>query len=442
MFKTKRLAAGLLVLALLVAASGTVDWMGAGSAVAQAVLPCFAVSVGGAVHAHGWPAGEVVTVDIDDPDTLQDPDFTAILVPEWNEDLGYAFGSLSITNQFDLEPGHIVTLSGSGMIKEHTVTRLAVTTVDRPSGLVTGIAEPGGTVQVDLFGGEDWSETIYVTADANGDWVVDFEKYITADQWIMAGDNDEDGDGTMYWWSEEWIQSPVNGHYYRWTEALPWLNAEAQAVQWGGHLVTLRSWEEELWIKQMFGDDEHFWIGFNDIETEGAWVWSSGEAVGYTNWCPLEPNDAGDGEDAAVMSWADEPGCEDPCLGDSWNDMGINALFRGVVERSFLPVAIDIKPGSYPNSINLGSKGVVPVAVLTTDEFDASNVDTDTVVFAGASPLRWALEDVDYDGDLDLIFHFKTQELNIDEYSTEATLIGETFDGILIQGTDTVNIVP
>ncbi|UCC63457.1 MAG: hypothetical protein JSV36_22490 [Anaerolineae bacterium] len=105
-------------------------------------------------------------------------------------------------------------------------------------------------------------------------------------------------------------------------------------------------------------------------------------------------------------------------------------------------VEIDVKPGSYPNSINLGSMGVVPVAVLTTDDFDASTVDPATVTFAGASPLRWTTEDVDSDGDLDLLFHFRTQELSLDGSSTVATLTGTTFGGQAIQGTDTVNIVP
>jgi parallel beta-helix repeat protein len=105
-------------------------------------------------------------------------------------------------------------------------------------------------------------------------------------------------------------------------------------------------------------------------------------------------------------------------------------------------VAIDIKPGSDPNSINLGSKGVVPVAVLTTDDFDASTVDPGKVEFAGASPVRWTMEDVDGDGDVDLLFHFKTQELQLDANSTEATLTGATTDGTPIEGTDTVKIVP
>jgi hypothetical protein len=105
-------------------------------------------------------------------------------------------------------------------------------------------------------------------------------------------------------------------------------------------------------------------------------------------------------------------------------------------------VSIDIKPGSDPNSINLKSKGVVPVAVLTTDDFDASTVDPETVLFADVEPVRWKMEDVDDDGDMDMLFHFKTQELNLDENSTEATLTGDTTDGKQILGTDTVNIVP
>jgi len=52
------------------------------------------------------------------------------------------------------------------------------------------------------------------------------------------------------------------------------------------------------------------------------------------------------------------------------------------------PISIDIKPGSSPNSINLKSKGVVPVAILGTDDFDVSDVDPDTVIFADAAPLR------------------------------------------------------
>ncbi len=105
-------------------------------------------------------------------------------------------------------------------------------------------------------------------------------------------------------------------------------------------------------------------------------------------------------------------------------------------------ITIDIKPGSSANPINLGSTGVTPVAVLTTKDFNASDLDPVTILFAEASPFRWVKQDVDLDGDIDLLFHFKTQSLKFNQSSTEATLTGKTFAGVSVEGKDTVKIVP
>jgi Tol biopolymer transport system component len=113
-----------------------------------------------------------------------------------------------------------------------------------------------------------------------------------------------------------------------------------------------------------------------------------------------------------------------------------------VIRRIVQAVEIDIKPGGTPNSINLKSKGKIPVAILTTDDFDASAVNPVTVEFAGASPLKWHLEDVDFDCDFDLVMHFATQELMLTHDSTQATLTGETWDYLLILGIGSVRIVP
>jgi hypothetical protein len=92
---------------------------------------------------------------------------------------------------------------------------------------------------------------------------------------------------------------------------------------------------------------------------------------------------------------------------------------------------------------DLPAMDVVPVVVMTTQGFDASIVAPYSVVFAGASPVRWRLVDVDRDGDMDMLFHFRTQELfDLNGDSLEATLTGETSDGTAFKGTDSVNIVP
>jgi hypothetical protein len=106
---------------------------------------------------------------------------------------------------------------------------------------------------------------------------------------------------------------------------------------------------------------------------------------------------------------------------------------------------IDIKPGSFPNAINPKSKGVIPVAILTTNTFDATTVDPLSVKFGpnGAAEAhgRGHYEDVDEDGDLDLVLHFRTQETGIQCGDTSASLTGETGDGEVIQGADMITTV-
>ena len=131
--------------------------------------------------------------------------------------------------------------------------------------------------------------------------------------------------------------------------------------------------------------------------------------------------------------------CDSSCCG-TW--LGIDNVRT---HAPFVTVEIDIKPGSYPNSINPRSKGVIPVALLTTDTFDALTIDGDTVRFGPAeaaiahrSP---HFEDVDADGDIDAVFHFKTQKSGIECGDTWASLTGQTTDGIFIEVEDTIRTV-
>ena len=107
-------------------------------------------------------------------------------------------------------------------------------------------------------------------------------------------------------------------------------------------------------------------------------------------------------------------------------------------------VQIDIKPGEDPPAINPGSKGVTPVAILSTPTFDATTVDPNSVKFGptGASPVHTSIEDVNGDGIPDLMFQFNTAQTGIAAGNTQACLTGKTTSGLNIVGCDTIQTVP
>jgi hypothetical protein len=116
-----------------------------------------------------------------------------------------------------------------------------------------------------------------------------------------------------------------------------------------------------------------------------------------------------------------------------------------------IPVNIDIKPGSYPNAINLGSQGLIPVAIMSTEDFDASTVDPATVELGGSGVavrgkgprLMARMEDINGDGALDLVIKLETANLDPGSFQNgEVFLNGQTYDGQLIKGSDEITIVP
>lgn len=130
------------------------------------------------------------------------------------------------------------------------------------------------------------------------------------------------------------------------------------------------------------------------------------------------------------------------------------------VEPLIIDVDIDIKPGSDPNSFNVKSKGVLPVAILGTPDFDVTQIDPASIrltypLFAGISPevppLRWNWEDVNEDGIMDLVFKFDMQSLmvltpTLEPDGAEMVLqlngnLKEEFSGTPIAGEDTLRIL-
>lgn len=127
------------------------------------------------------------------------------------------------------------------------------------------------------------------------------------------------------------------------------------------------------------------------------------------------------------------------------------ALKLLVETKDTLNVDIDIKPGSDPNSINLCSKGTVPVAILGSDLLSVYDIDTSTLSFADAGVKMagkkdphslCSVEEVNADVYDDLVCHFVTFDIAaLDGSSTTATVSGELFSGTSIEGEDSVRIV-
>ena len=128
---------------------------------------------------------------------------------------------------------------------------------------------------------------------------------------------------------------------------------------------------------------------------------------------------------------------------------------------------VDIKPQSCPNPINVKQRGVVPVAILGTAEFDVTEIDLGSIQLVGVVPLRWDLEDVATpyngphyypssaysctlagpDGYIDLTLKFDAQELVLalggvsDGNVLDLQLTGNLHDGTPVFGMDVIIIL-
>lgn len=105
-------------------------------------------------------------------------------------------------------------------------------------------------------------------------------------------------------------------------------------------------------------------------------------------------------------------------------------------------IEIDVLPGSSTNVIRVGRGGVLPVALITTADFYAPDVDRDSLTFgpgaAGVALPGGGPEDVDGDGDTDFVVHFSVQESGIGCADTEVFVSGTTTSGDIIVGGDTI----
>ena len=105
-----------------------------------------------------------------------------------------------------------------------------------------------------------------------------------------------------------------------------WEAVEAEAAAVGGHLVTINDLEENDWLQQTLSPFGEFWIGLNDQDVEGTFIWSSGEVADYENWLGGQPA-GGTNENFVVMR-----------RDGLWDDRHTTTMLRGLIE---IPGAAD-----------------------------------------------------------------------------------------------------
>jgi hypothetical protein len=146
---------------------------------------------------------------------------------------------------------------------------------------------------------------------------------------------------------------------------------------------------------------------------------------------------------------------EEPANGSNFIVMWLDGVASG-----FLPllsiaysteqiVDMDIRPGRIPNTINPGSRGKIPIAILSSASFDAAiEVDATSLTF-GRTGRETSLvfchgtpEDVNGDEWPDLVCHFDSEAAGFLTGDTQGVLNGKTWGGVAIRGTDSVRIVP
>ena len=197
---------------------------------------------------------------------------------------------------------------------------------------------------------------------------------LLAPRTALVNIEDNDSNGLTY-----------NGNqYFLTSSALTWSQAQAEAKSLGGNLVSINDALEEAWLKDNFGEDEGFWIGINDVESEGNFEWVSGQPVTYTNWSLGEPNNAGGSEDFGWINYG---------AARQWNDDSANALFRGIIEvGDFNPIngTGNGLRGEYFNNIDFTD--FTATRIDSTVDFDWGLGSPDSAIAPDTFSVRWTGE--------------------------------------------------
>jgi len=135
------------------------------------------------------------------------------------------------------------------------------------------------------------------SADCNADGIVDFGQI--RDGTLPDGDGDnipdccESGAACLAPVAQWRVEDGGNGHWYMLSwEVHEWPAARARAVELGGHLATLTSAAERLFVLPLCDNRIGFdvWLGASRASAVSPVQWITGEPLSYTAWGPGSPN--------------------------------------------------------------------------------------------------------------------------------------------------------
>lgn len=115
-----------------------------------------------------------------------------------------------------------------------------------------------------------------------------------------------------------------------------------------------------------------------------------------------------------------------------------------VASQLIVPMIIDVHPSSWPNPINPGSRGTIPVAVNGSAMFNVRTLNWESARFGPgqAEPLRHSYEDWNHDGYPDLMLKFDNRASGFRCGMTEARLTIRDQNGTLYEGSDPIVTPP
>ena len=396
-----------------------------------------------------WPMAAVVHLAIDDPATQASPDLERDDIAEptpWGDPRSYV--SFELAGEYDVKPGDVITLSDGATVRTHVVRNLSITAVDEVDDSVAGIADPGAVVNV---WPHETGQQVAVTADADGMWQGD----LTGAYDIVPGSagraeiRDEAGNGTAVDW---YVPNPIlvvqiTDNWFEARDFAPGAevafsiyDAPQGTLLWGPVVKTVDQdglafvdwWEHGLdlvpgnYLVASNRDIVLEPITFDLLDLmsghmqgtapsgpDGRLVWI---ALGFVDWLWSTEVMAD-----AEGNWSAEFGGPVP-LNFEWvaaqvfdEDGDASEVRPSQIEGD---VNIDVLPLNELNSVNCRFTWLpLPVAVLSDEGFDATALDHETVRFGhtgteaavfrvAGKGLQYAM-DVNSDGLLDMVYHFR-----------------------------------